>query len=199
MEIKCFAEGAIRTNTYVVYEVDGSCFIVDPAVDYAPLDEFLVSMNLSPSYIILTHGHGDHTEGIPGLKAKYPGCKLIASEKEREFLQEKGKRYGKISITADIWSKDGDEMEIGSLHVKFISTPGHTPGGQCIYCDGKLFSGDTLFHCSVGRSDLFGGNEQKLLECVKTKLFSLPDDTEVYPGHMGMTNIGYEKRNNPFV
>ena len=199
MEIKCFAEGAIRTNTYVVYGVDGNCFIVDPAVDHAPLNEFLVSNHLIPACIILTHGHGDHTEGIPGLREKYPELKLIASEKEKDFLLQKGKRYGKISITADIWTKDGDELQIGSLHLKFISTPGHTPGGQCIFCGNKLFSGDTLFHCSIGRSDLYGGDGDALIDAVKNKLFLLPDDTEVYPGHMGMTTIGYEKRNNPFV
>lgn len=201
MEIKTFVEGDIRTNTYVCYAEDGSCFIVDPAIDYEPLDQFLKAQKLTPSYILLTHGHGDHTEGIPGLKEKYPQLKLIASCKEEDFLSHNYRRYGRKDIKADIWARDGEELEIGSIKVRLISTPGHTPGGMCIYVEKEsvLFSGDTLFFCSVGRSDLPGGDTVDLMNSIKEKLFALPDDTKVCPGHMGETMIGYEKRNNPFV
>ena len=201
MNIKTFVEGDIRTNTYVCYEKDGSCFIVDPAIDYKPLDEFLKAEKLTPSYVLLTHGHGDHTEGIPGLKEQYPELQLAASIKEEDFLAHNYRRYGRKDIKADKWVRDDEELQIGSIAVKFFSTPGHTPGGMCIYVekDAVLFSGDTLFFCSVGRSDLPGGDTVDLMNSIKTKLFVLPDETKVYPGHMGETTIGYEKRNNPFV
>ena len=201
MNIKTFVEGDIRTNTYVCYEEDGSCFIVDPAIDHKPLDEFLKAQKLTPSFVLLTHGHGDHTEGIPGLKEQYPGLQLAASIKEEDFLAHNYRRYGRKDIKADKWIRDEEELQIGSIGVKFFSTPGHTPGGMCIYVekDAVLFSGDTLFFCSVGRSDLPGGDTVDLMNSIKTKLFVLPDETKVYPGHMGETTIGYEKRNNPFV
>lgn len=201
MEIKIFTEGDIRTNTYVCYENDGSCFVVDPALDYAPLNEFLKSEGLTPSYILLTHGHGDHTEGIPEMQAAFPGIKVAANKKEEDFLSHNYRRYGRKDIRPDVWIKDGDELDIGSIHVKFLSTPGHTPGGMCIYVekDAVLFSGDTLFFCSVGRSDLPGGDTVDLMDSIHTKLFVLPEETRVFPGHMGATTIGYEKENNPFA
>ena len=201
MEIKIFIEGDIRTNTYVCYDKDGSCFIVDPAIDYAPLNEFLKAEELKPAYVLLTHGHGDHTEGIPELKERFPELQVVANRKEEDFLSHNYRRYGRKDIKPDIWIKDGDELDIGSIHVKFISTPGHTPGGMCVYVEkeGTLFSGDTLFFCSVGRSDLPGGDTSALMDSIHSKLFILPDEVKVYPGHMGASTIGYEKRNNPFA
>ena len=106
---------------------------------------------------------------------------------------------GKGGIKADIEVSDGDEMEVGAIKLKFISTPGHTPGGMCILMDDVLFSGDTLFKGSVGRTDFPGGDMDELLSSIRDKLMKLPDDTRVLPGHMDETTIGIERRHNPFV
>ncbi len=199
MKIMTFVEGDISTNTYVCYNDAGSCFIVDPAVDYRPRNEFLAAQGLVPSHIILTHGHGDHTDGVPALKERFPDIKVVANRLEQNFISNNFRRYGRASISPDIWVEDGEEMSIGDIKLKFITTPGHTPGGMCIYSGDVLFSGDTLFFCSVGRSDLPGGNSADLFASIRDKLFVLPEDTRVLPGHMDETNIGYEKRHNPFV
>ena len=104
-----------------------------------------------------------------------------------------------VSIVADISVKDGDTLDVGNMRLEFIMTPGHSPGGMCIRIGTVLFSGDTLFQASVGRTDFAGGSMPLLIKSIKEKLFVLPDDTRVFPGHMGATTIGFEKENNPFV
>ena len=105
------------------------------------------------------------------------------------------------STKADILVSDGDELKVGDVTLKFIHTPGHTEGGMCIYVkEAKaLFSGDTLFRQSIGRTDFPGGSYKEIMDSIRKKLFLLPDDTNVFPGHMGTTSIGFEKGNNPFV
>ena len=104
-----------------------------------------------------------------------------------------------VVIHADRYVKDGETMTIGETEFTFIHTQGHTKGGMCIYTDGVLFSGDTLFRASVGRTDYYGGSFNDIKESLRNKLFNLPDNTVVYPGHMEETTIGYEKEHNPFV
>ena len=104
-----------------------------------------------------------------------------------------------LSLIADLYVKEGDTLEVGEMRLRFLMTPGHTPGGMCISVDDCLFSGDTLFQTSIGRTDFPGGSFSEILDSIKNKLFLLPDETKVFPGHMGPTSIGYEKRNNPFV
>ena len=104
-----------------------------------------------------------------------------------------------ISMAADIYVKDKQTMKVGEMELTFLHTPGHTPGGMSIYVDKHIFSGDTLFCRSIGRSDFWGGDQRTLLNSIKDKLYLFPDDTIVLPGHMGPTTIGDEKRGNPFV
>lgn len=187
------------TNCYLVYDDNKDAFIVDPADKSDAMLKDIEKMGLKVRYLILTHGHGDHTGGIDFFKAAFPDVMLIANKKERNFLYDRKVSYGKGGIVADIWTSDGDEMTVGSMKLKFISTPGHTPGGQCILVDRKLFSGDTLFHASIGRTDLWGGSFEDIEKSITEKLYKLPEDTAVYPGHMDATTIGYEMRYNPFV
>ncbi len=194
--------GSYATNCYLVSdEVNKKCFIVDPGAESKSMLEYIKSEGLELEYIILTHGHFDHTGGIDFFREAFPDCKLVASRAERDFLFERKQSMGKGGIRADIEVKEGDTLKVGDMELKFIETPGHTPGGVCIYIEseGVLFSGDTLFHASVGRTDLPGGNWDKLKASIADKLFVLPDDVHVLPGHDAETMIGYEKRYNPFV
>ena len=206
MKIEMRPSGLLGANTYLVWdEVNRKGFIVDPG----GFDEYMVSLidkeAIDLEYIILTHGHGDHIGGVERYMEKFPSAKLIACEAEKDFLLDPAMNeslelcYKELRLTADIYVNDGDTLDVGDMKLKFIHTPGHTPGGMCIYVDGALFSGDTLFQYSIGRTDFPGGDFGQIIKSIKEKLFCLPDDTKVYPGHMGTSEIGKEKEFNPFV
>lgn len=200
MKMKVFPCGYLETNCYLVWDNSSQYgIIIDPGDASADLNAFMIKEKITPEYIILTHGHGDHTGGIAALKSTYPDIQLIASKKEKKFLFDRKISYGEGGIDCDIYVDDGEEMELNGLKLRFISTPGHTPGGMCILIGKMLFSGDTLFRTSVGRSDFPGGNQEELIHSIKNKLFVLSDDIRVFPGHSEETTIGYEKRYNPFV
>ena len=200
MEIKVFPCGSLQTNCYLVWDPTSKIgFIVDPGDVSKDLKNFIDKEGITPDYIILTHGHGDHTGGISDLRKTYTDIKLIASRKEKKFLFDRKASYGEGGIECDIYVDDKEEMMIGDQKLKFISTPGHTPGGMCILMNKILFSGDTLFRSSIGRTDFPGGNFEDIVCSIKSKLFVLPEDTKVLPGHEEQTTIGYEARFNPFV
>lgn len=200
MKFKVFPCGYLETNCYLVWgNASSQAIVIDPGDVSESLNTFLLKEKITPTHIVLTHGHGDHTGGISPFKKAYPDLQLIASKKEKKFLFDRKISYGEGGIDCDIYVDDGEEMDINGLKIKFISTPGHTPGGMCVLIDQTLFSGDTLFRVSVGRSDFPGGNGEELMYSIKNKLFILPDDTRVLPGHGEETTIGYEKRYNPFV
>ena len=205
MTVKRYATGALAVNTYLVYDDTKKAFVVDPGGPDKRLVEDIKNDGLDLEYVILTHGHCDHIGGIQDIRDNFPGVKVIAHEAEKEMLADPGLNtstmfFGTaLSETADIWVKDNDTMKIGNMDLSFIHTPGHSMGGMCILMDNVCFSGDTLFRASVGRSDLQGGDWDTLMNSIKTRLYVLPDDTVVFPGHMGETTIGFEKRYNPFV
>ena len=201
MNIQRFiANNGFGTNMYLVWDEDSKkAFIVDPGAESVQMENAISENKLQPEYIILTHAHGDHTGGIDPLKEKYPGIKLVANRAERKMLAERSRISGGEGHTADIEVTDGDTLDVGPMHLCFIDCPGHTPGGMSILLGKVLFSGDTLFMSSVGRTDLPGGDWDALMHTIREKLFVLPDDTVVLPGHMQETTIGFEKRCNPFV
>ena len=207
MRITNLPSGALQANTYfAVDEKTNEGFIVDPGGYNKVLTKEVRDNNVNIKYIILTHGHSDHICGVNEHKAEFPDAKIVAYKDEEAMLENPNLNQSPgfgvpYSTKADILVSDGDELKVGDVTLKFIHTPGHTEGGMCIYVkEAKaLFSGDTLFRQSIGRTDFPGGSYKEIMDSIRKKLFLLPDDTNVFPGHMGTTSIGFEKENNPFV
>lgn len=207
--------GVCQTNCYFLYR-DGEqeAIVVDPADKGANIYAALQKNGFRIVGILLTHGHFDHIWGLDVLRdaanaaAEADGkesVKVYACEAERELLKSAqmnvSEQVGRACSTyADVYLKDGEEMALAGMHFKMIATPGHTAGGACYYFEeaGILVSGDTLFEESVGRTDFPTGSMGTLVRSIKEKLFVLPDDTRVYPGHGDSTTIGHEKGHNPF-
>jgi glyoxylase-like metal-dependent hydrolase (beta-lactamase superfamily II) len=206
MQIKSFEVGALGTNCYLAWdEASKEAFIVDPADFTEEMRSAIADGGLSLKYVILTHGHGDHVGGVRAALAAHPDAKLAAGRDEASILGDPGYNFteyiiGRVeTFQPDVLLADGDELTVGDVPLKIIETPGHTIGGISILAEGALFSGDTLFRASIGRTDLPTGDYDALERSIREKLYTLPDDTKVYPGHMGPTDIGYEKRYNVCV
>ena len=207
MRITNLPSGALQANTYLaVDEKTNEVLIVDPGGYNKVLTKEVRDNDVKIKYIILTHGHSDHICGVNEHKAEFPDAKIVAYKDEEAMLENPNLNQSPgfgvpYSTKADILVSDGDELKVGDVTLKFIHTPGHTEGGMCIYVkEAKaLFSGDTLFRQSIGRTDFPGGSYKEIMDSIRKKLFLLPDDTNVFPGHMGTTSIGFEKENNPFV
>ena len=196
----------LQANTYLVCdETSRLGFIVDLGGYSKELKNIIEKNDIQIQYIVLTHGHGDHIGGVQEHLKDFPDAKVVCSRAEEKMLLDpelnEAHHFGpeKVSFKPDILVDDGDTLTVGNMTMKFIMTPGHTEGGMCILIDDVLFSGDTLFCRSIGRTDLAGGDFRTIMESIKKKLFLLPDETQVLPGHMGPTTIGFEKENNPFV
>lgn len=207
MQILSLTTGMIGTNTYLAYdEGSGKCFMVDPGGYDKAFTDKINELGLEMQYIILTHGHADHIMGVKHFLGDFPAAKVVASKAEAEMLRDASfnmsDQFGDpTTIVADISVDDRETLQIGNMELEFLMTPGHSPGGMCIYLakESTLFSGDTLFHASIGRTDFPGCSFNDLADSIHEKLWPLPDQTQVFPGHMGPTRIGFEKENNPFV
>lgn len=204
MKIQHITVGALEVNCYFVWDdATKKAMIIDPGDEPDRIMEWVKDLGLKVEYIVLTHAHFDHVGALPELKA-LTGAKIVVHQDEMNTynsVSKQGIMWG-FEVAPlpkpDILVKEGDEIKIGDVALKVIHTPGHTPGCMCLYGSGALFSGDTLFQGSVGRTDFPGGDSRKLRESFK-RLMALPDDTKVYPGHMGATTIGIEKVQNFFA
>lgn len=209
MKIDRLILGGFETNCYVVRRDESvrECLIVDAGLDARDLVEFLEQHQLAPVAVVLTHGHADHIVGLAALRPHYPGIRVYLHQSDADLLDDPAANLSVlagVSFTTgpvDVLLEDGDTVEEAGLSLKVLHTPGHTPGGICLYSesDGVVFAGDTLFADSVGRTDFPGGDMDQLLASIRSKLFTLPDSTSVYPGHGMRTTIGREKRANPFL
>ena len=209
MTIKTFNQNNMGQNTYLYYdENSGEAVIIDAGCsegDVTTVAAFLRENDIIVKGILLTHGHYDHIIAVDKLKS-LTAATVCSHCAETQMLENPAlnlsTRIGMdlVVVPVKLFS-DGDVFEFGGASLKIIHTPGHTAGGVCYYDseNGNLFTGDTLFRQSVGRTDLFAGSHHDLVTNISKKLFTLPDATIVYPGHGASTTIGYEKANNPFV
>lgn len=203
MEIINIAAGIYQTNCYLVHEGEGTeAFIIDPAGDFEKIDKIITENKLDLKYIILTHGHGDHIGAVEELREKYSSKVMIHKDDEYMLKDSEinlsARMSGGIEIEPDEVFVDNQTLKVGSLELKFIHTPGHTQGSSCVLVKSVLFSGDTLFLNSIGRTDLAGGDKNKIISSIKEKLLILPTDVRVYPGHGPTTTINNEILKNPF-
>lgn len=206
MNIDVLVVGMVQTNCYIVTnESTKDIIIIDPGDEPEKVIEAVKEKGGNVRGILLTHGHFDHIYGVPDLRKEFH-VKVYAGKEEEALLMNpawncSSMGRGDISIKADEYVKDKDELHLGSFHIQVIYTPGHTKGCVCYYLEEEaaLFSGDTLFFESIGRTDLPTGNSHCIIESVKEKLLPLPQQTRVYPGHGASTSIAYEKKNNPYA
>lgn len=206
MQVLGYPLTQMGTNCYLAMEEKTKdAVLFDPAGYSDTIADKIINGEYTLHYIILTHAHGDHIGGVEDFMRKFPEAKLVIGADEVSMLKSASENMstmicGKtVELTPDIEVKDGDTLLAGSLELRIIGTPGHTKGGISILIGDSLISGDTLFRDSIGRTDLQGGDFGTLINSIKNKLFVLPPETKVYPGHMGPTEIGYEKEHNPFV
>lgn len=205
MNIKSMAVGPMGANCYIVNcEETKEAAVIDPGGDAAKIISYLNNQGLQLKYIINTHGHIDHIAANEELKEK-TGAELLIHTQDAAMLENPNLNLSAFmgvpvrQQPADRLLNEGDEIEIGNVKLKVIHTPGHTRGGICLLAGDVVFTGDTLFAGSIGRTDFPGGSFDEIIRSIKTKLMTLPDDTEVYPGHMGKSSIGQEKKYNPFL
>lgn len=205
MKIKGFALGVIETNCYVVSnEASREAIIIDPGDYSKSLARYVEDQQLQVRYVINTHCHADHAAGNkPAIEAT--GAKLLIHETELPFLENlvaQGLMFGfrvDPSPEPDDFLKEDDTVEFGSIALRVIETPGHSPGSITLYQSGCAFVGDVLFAGSIGRTDLPGGSYETLMQSIHAKLVPLGDETVIYSGHGPKTTIGAEKKYNPFL
>lgn len=198
MIIKTIPAGMYEANCYLlVDENTKECGIIDPGGDAKKLEATIRSLNANPKYILLTHGHFDHVGGVIELINTF-NIPYYISEIDEKYMEKDDSVFGTLP-KASGYLKEGDTIELGENIIKVLETPGHTKGGLCFLVNDELFTGDTLFQGSVGRSDFIGGDGMELIKSIKTKLLPLGDEIKVYPGHGEASTIGYEKRRNPYL
>ena len=202
---KCIV-GSVSTNCYLLKNKEtGEMLIIDPGDNAGKIEQKILEMQGKPMAILLTHGHFDHILAAEEIRKKY-NVPIYADQKEEKTLQDarinltayQGNGY---TLKADVYLTDLQVEELAGFSVQMIETPGHTAGSCCYYLKDEdvLFSGDTVFCGSVGRTDFPGSSSAAIVNSLHRLLDALPDETEVYPGHDVSTTIGYEKRYNPFV
>lgn len=204
MILEVIEANVMGVNTYIVGDEETKeVALIDPTGNFDKIKGFVEKMELRPICIILTHGHGDHIGAVIPAREHY-GCPVIAHEDEKEMLGNAQLNLspflgmGPIEFEADRYVQQGDEIEIGSLRLKVLHTPGHSKGGICLYAEDVMFTGDTLFAGSMGRTDLRGGDEREMMDSLRT-LKHIKQEYRVFPGHGPASLLSKEKVHNPFM
>jgi|SRR5690606_9961010 len=210
LQIKTFVCNPYQENTYILYDDKGSCAIIDPGMytkgEEDAVTSFIDDNNLKPELLLNTHCHVDHVLGNKfvfdtyGLVPQFHEGELPLLIEVQNYAPQMGIRY-EISPIPETFLRGEGDVTVGDETLQIIFAPGHSPAHLCFYHkeQGFLIGGDVLFKNSIGRTDLPGGNHQELLASISQKLYTLPDDTIVYPGHGPETTIRSEKRENPFI
>lgn len=203
-----FSLGPYQTNCYVVsVPGDPACWIVDAGFEPGPLIEHVRSEGLTPRLLLLTHAHVDHIAGIFEVRRAFPGLPVCVHEAESEWLTNpllNLSQLGGFPVTApepDRLLRDGEQLALGRTTWQILHTPGHSPGGIALVHEASRTAlvGDALFAGSIGRTDFPGSDHETLIRSIRTRLFALPPETRIYPGHGPPTTIGRERSANPFV
>lgn len=204
MIIEKLVEPNFGENVYIlVDEKTKKCAVVDPGGIELKILNYIKDNNLELEYIVLTHGHGDHIGAVNGIKEK-TNAKVVAHNDEKELLLDKKKNLsymmhcGAQEFDADIYVNDKDKLSLGELKLTFLHTPGHTKGCMCIRVNDDMFTGDTLFAGSIGRTDLFSG-DYKQIEKSLNKLSKYENNIKIHPGHGPSSTLGVEKTTNPYM
>jgi glyoxylase-like metal-dependent hydrolase (beta-lactamase superfamily II) len=209
MKIHTIVSQPFQENTYVVWR-DGrsDCLVIDPGLEPDLILAFLRGQRLTPAGILLTHGHADHIGGNATLKETFPDAPILVGANDAVMLEDAyanlsaGFGMAVTSPRADRLLHEGDSVDLAGITLEVLDIPGHSPG-HVVYLHReqpfRLFGGDVLFQGSVGRTDFPGSDGRALFTGIRTKLFALPDNTVVYPGHGPATSIGRERHTNPFV
>lgn len=203
MIIKRLPTGMLASNCYIVGD-NGEGIIIDPGADSEEILDSVRETGLKVKYIMLTHPHIDHILSVDKIR-EILNVKVLIHEDDANALASSwhnGSKLFGLENTfndADILLKDGDVIEAGGLKFEIMHTPGHTPGGICIKVGNNIFTGDTLFRMSIGRTDLGTGDHDDIMDSLVNKLMKLEDDIVVHPGHGTTTTIGYERKFNPYI
>ncbi len=206
MNIVPIIVGDLGTNCYILYDSKKQGIIIDPGAHSELILNKIYEQNLTIEKIILTHGHFDHIGGIDLIKAK-TGANIAIHRYDEEMLKDSNKNLSRImgadyslKTGADILLEDGDTIQFGGKTLYVIHTPGHSKGGICLVDEGNaIFTGDTLFKHSIGRTDFYGGDYNILISSINEKIMSFDDALIVYPGHGPITTIGDERHMNPYI
>ena len=205
MNYEILIVGPLETNCYLVYSQDSlECAVVDPGAEAERIVQLIAQKNLKPTLILNTHGHVDHIGANKEIKEKF-NIPLYIHSADGPMLENVQQSEMAIFLGAmdspspDHFLNDGDKIKIGKSFLQVIHTPGHSPGSVSFLSDGFLLSGDTLFFGGVGRTDLPGGSWKEMVNSIKNKILTMPDEMKVLPGHGPFTTVGQEKRANPFI